>query len=504
MRRASAASIVLAALAVLAPASPARAQPWTDNTITPGNSVVRAADITELRNAVNNRLVNFNYGPATWTDDPIVAGNTMIRTVHINEMRNYVSNIGNAYQSFCPSVVPAAPSWTDSPLNAGSTLVRGVHVTELRSAVNNVGSCASCCTGNVCISGNVYNSSSCGGGSGCAISNLQTVCNATCQGANYGSGCSNRVCTYSACPTPSPNNCFSGTHICTTTPQCTSGNCGCTSGQVCSNKCVNGSTSYAASCSNASSGCTGNAACPSGTNNQCSSASSVCSYSGVCTTNGGCGGCVAGGANCANLCLGANNYFAGGCSNANLGCQTPTACPSGNSNFCLGTLVTATNLGNYSGGCTGGSGCVNTNTGGNNCASMCFNGTTRYANCGNANGGCQGSRNCWSLCGNTPAGGFYFGSKCSGAVCNSCFYSQRNSSIYVGASVNVAGLNLCSNAGGFSNAATYNCTGGANLIVTVANTIALNNMNNLGCPTNIQCNTLNAAWSCNLTNNACQ
>ena len=101
---------------------------FTDQTLTPRSSVVRAAHFTELRSAIDT--VRSRQGLATfgWTDPSLAAGATTIKRVHLVELRAAVAAVYSARGL-------SAPAWTDPTITAAATLVRAVHITELRAAV---------------------------------------------------------------------------------------------------------------------------------------------------------------------------------------------------------------------------------------------------------------------------------------------------------------------------------------------------------------------------------
>jgi hypothetical protein len=58
---------------------------WMNQTLTPQYSVIKALDISELRNALEDVI-----GQQVWVDDPIQAGITIIKTIHISQLRQRV------------------------------------------------------------------------------------------------------------------------------------------------------------------------------------------------------------------------------------------------------------------------------------------------------------------------------------------------------------------------------------------------------------------------------
>jgi len=100
---------------------------FTDATLIPGSSTIRAVHITELRTRIDAQRVRFLLAPFPWTDLTVVAGTTTVRAVHITELR---SALAQAYAA----AARTPPTYTDPSLGPGTTM-RVVHITELRSAV---------------------------------------------------------------------------------------------------------------------------------------------------------------------------------------------------------------------------------------------------------------------------------------------------------------------------------------------------------------------------------
>ena len=75
-------------------------------------------------------------GGGAFTDDPIVAGETPVRAAHFTELRERIDTLRVAHGL---GLFP----WTDSTLVAGVTPVRGVHMSELRTALGQVYDAAS-------------------------------------------------------------------------------------------------------------------------------------------------------------------------------------------------------------------------------------------------------------------------------------------------------------------------------------------------------------------------
>jgi hypothetical protein len=100
---------------------------FADNTLIPGETIVRAVHVTELRARIDALLVRFGRPAWTWTDPALTAGNP-INAIHIVDLRNALRT---AYQ-FAPQ---APPTFTDPTLGPGIQVKR-VHLQEIRDAVN--------------------------------------------------------------------------------------------------------------------------------------------------------------------------------------------------------------------------------------------------------------------------------------------------------------------------------------------------------------------------------
>jgi hypothetical protein len=98
---------------------------FSDSTLTPLSSVVRAAHFTELRGAIDTLRSRQGLAAFVWTDSSL-AGTTIKRT-HLVELRSAVSAVYTARGV-------TAPAWTDA-ITPAATVVRAVHITELRAAV---------------------------------------------------------------------------------------------------------------------------------------------------------------------------------------------------------------------------------------------------------------------------------------------------------------------------------------------------------------------------------
>ena len=95
----------------------------------PGASPVRAADLIELRSAIDSlRVKNAGLAPFLFADPTVTAGLTSVRSAHLAELR---LALGEAYVQ--AGVTP--PPYTDVMLPGGAVVIKAGHITELRSAV---------------------------------------------------------------------------------------------------------------------------------------------------------------------------------------------------------------------------------------------------------------------------------------------------------------------------------------------------------------------------------
>lgn len=100
---------------------------FTDSTITPGATKIRATHINELRTQINNKRDDALLTAFGWTDSTITPGTTKIRATHISELRTAIQQV---YQA-CGQVLPV---FTDPTITPGSTKIRATHINELRNA----------------------------------------------------------------------------------------------------------------------------------------------------------------------------------------------------------------------------------------------------------------------------------------------------------------------------------------------------------------------------------
>lgn len=101
---------------------------FTDPSLVAGETTVKAAHISQLREAVASIRVLAELPAVTWSDDPLVIGGSLIRAVHITELRTALNEARTA--------LDLAPiSFTDGTLSPGLTVVRAVHIQQLRGGL---------------------------------------------------------------------------------------------------------------------------------------------------------------------------------------------------------------------------------------------------------------------------------------------------------------------------------------------------------------------------------
>ncbi len=101
--------------------------PFTDSTLTPRVTLIRAVHIAELRARIDQLRVQYGLSPFAWTDLNLTAGTTRIKAQHILELRTAISDVYRRLNR-------TPPSFTDPGLGAG-TVIKAAHIAELRAAV---------------------------------------------------------------------------------------------------------------------------------------------------------------------------------------------------------------------------------------------------------------------------------------------------------------------------------------------------------------------------------
>ena len=100
---------------------------FTDPTVSPRSTIVRAVHVTDLRSAIDTLRSISGLGGFGWTDAMLSVG-TVVRAVHVSELR---AALNEAYQR----MGLASPTFTDPVLAARETELKAVHLSELRGAV---------------------------------------------------------------------------------------------------------------------------------------------------------------------------------------------------------------------------------------------------------------------------------------------------------------------------------------------------------------------------------
>jgi len=101
---------------------------FTDPTLTPASTPIKASHVTELRTAVNAVGLLAGLGTFTFTDAAITAGVTAAKAIHITELRTALDAARTAL------TLPAA-TYTDPSLIAQTTAINAAHITDLRNGV---------------------------------------------------------------------------------------------------------------------------------------------------------------------------------------------------------------------------------------------------------------------------------------------------------------------------------------------------------------------------------
>jgi hypothetical protein len=101
--------------------------PFTDHTLTPGSSTIRAIHILELRSRIDALRVRFGLAAFAYAGASLTPGTSVILLQHLDDLRTALS------QAYVASG-RAALIFSESPA-AGTTPIRAAHVAELRAAV---------------------------------------------------------------------------------------------------------------------------------------------------------------------------------------------------------------------------------------------------------------------------------------------------------------------------------------------------------------------------------
>jgi len=97
-----------------------------------GVTPAKAQHTLELRQVIDVLRAVAGLGPAPWTDASLVPTSSVIKAVHIQELRTYFDNVapmlGYTLQS---------QPYTDPSLTAGNSIKR-MHIEELRQRIRNL------------------------------------------------------------------------------------------------------------------------------------------------------------------------------------------------------------------------------------------------------------------------------------------------------------------------------------------------------------------------------
>ncbi|MDX9981039.1 MAG: fibronectin type III domain-containing protein, partial [Lentisphaeria bacterium] len=106
------------------------AQAWEDGDVVAGYTLIRKAQLDQLRAEANALRRLHGMGDFPFADDPLVANETPVRAVHFQELREAVAEVAGEI-----GVDVSAWTWTDPVLTVNQTAIKAVHVQELRDAI---------------------------------------------------------------------------------------------------------------------------------------------------------------------------------------------------------------------------------------------------------------------------------------------------------------------------------------------------------------------------------
>ncbi|MFZ2493956.1 MAG: fibronectin type III domain-containing protein [Thermoanaerobaculia bacterium] len=98
---------------------------FTDSTVTPGTTAIKAVHFTELRTAVNAVRALAGQAAGSYTEPSLGAGTTM-KAAHVSEPRSLLDAARAALSL-------STLSYTDATLSAATTAAKAAHVTEIRA-----------------------------------------------------------------------------------------------------------------------------------------------------------------------------------------------------------------------------------------------------------------------------------------------------------------------------------------------------------------------------------
>ncbi|MEN0057374.1 MAG: hypothetical protein AAGB31_00960 [Bdellovibrio sp.] len=103
---------------------------WTDASLVPRETPIKANHVSELRTYINNKRTACGLNAQAWTDDPLVPRQTPIKKIHIDELRTSLEGLPSSDGS-------TTRTFTDANIVSRQTLVRAVHIEELRNYAYN-------------------------------------------------------------------------------------------------------------------------------------------------------------------------------------------------------------------------------------------------------------------------------------------------------------------------------------------------------------------------------
>jgi hypothetical protein len=100
---------------------------FTDDPLLPGATPIRVVHVIEMRTRINALRGRRGLAPYPWTASTLVAGTTIVRAADIRELRAAVVQLYEAAGL-------ARPNFSDDPLAVGAPM-RALHVAEIRAAI---------------------------------------------------------------------------------------------------------------------------------------------------------------------------------------------------------------------------------------------------------------------------------------------------------------------------------------------------------------------------------
>ena len=102
-------------------------EPFTDDPLIAGVTVVKAVHVTELRARIEQLRTRYGVAAFNWTDPSLTGGTSAVRAQHIVDLRTALA------QAYAAAIM-TPPTYTDPALAAG-TPTKAVHINELRAAI---------------------------------------------------------------------------------------------------------------------------------------------------------------------------------------------------------------------------------------------------------------------------------------------------------------------------------------------------------------------------------